>query len=264
MTANFELPVSVREMEACGISGEKLSAFVKAFRRLHSFGFSSEDIADAFYSDARFSTAIETGDLLKARSIIATWIGEGLIAIERAGISEERLWQLTEAGLAVGEISWATRNLAGFKEDLSTGSADDAERRAKLTYELFRRDRTTRRLVRTTRWDGDDAGGFSSGTQPRRWFALYWGVVERCGVGRREMPESFAKASVFGKLADPNYDPLEDLKKEKKAEQKELEARAQSVPQLKNEDVSRERTFWAILILVVVAVTILTAVLSRP
>jgi hypothetical protein len=260
MIPHFELPVSVEELRASGFGDDKVRRFAKGFQRLVSAGLPPEDLADVFYSDPRLSTALENGNEPNAKAITATRIAESLIAIERTGISEAKLWRLTEAGLAVGEIAWAIRNIAGFKQDMLTGNAEKVNERANSTYEFFRSSRTTRRAARTTRSRSGRAESLDSGAGPASWFGHYWKIVRQFRVDRDNMPESLANTSVFGALADPNLDLFEEMQKEARVQQQELEERMRNPPAAGAKN--NESSFWIVLFLVIVGVIILAALLS--
>lgn len=252
MIENFELPVSLEEMVACGIGEEGICAFTREFQTLHSIGFPLEDIADAFYSDLRFSTAVGNADHLKATKIIAASMAANLTVIENSRIKEDRLWRLTEEGLAVGEISWAIRNIDGFSQKLLALPAEELGTYAKLTYEFFRqKGRLTRRTARTKRRKG------------KSWFAHYSGIVRNCGVGPENMPASLASASVFGSLADPNYDMGEELRKDTLAQAEEIKQRMSSIDSDGAKGAEGQVPMWLVYIVLIIGVIAIVNLLSN-
>lgn len=252
MIENFELPISFEEMAACGIGEEKISAFTREFQSLHLIGFSLEDIADAFYSDIRFSAAVGNSDHFTATKIIAASMAANLRAIEKSRIKEDRLWRLTEEGLAVGEISWAIRNINGFSQKLLALPAEEVGSYAKLTYEFFRqRGRLTRRVARTKRRKGQS------------WFAYFSGIVRNCGMEPGNVPEPLASTSVFGNLADQNYDMGEELRKETLAQEGEVKQRMSAIDSNGAKRSESQVPMWIVYIVVIFSTIVIISLLSN-
>ncbi|MGC2619506.1 MAG: hypothetical protein WA414_10730, partial [Acidobacteriaceae bacterium] len=123
---------------------------------------------------------------------------------------------------------------------------------AKLTYEFFRqKGRLTRRTARTKRRKG------------KSWFAHYSGIVRNCVVGPKNMPASLASASVFGSLADPNYDMGEELRKDTLAQAEEIKQRMSSIDSDGAKGAEGQVPMWLVYIVLIIGVIAIVNLLSN-
>jgi len=263
MDQEFELPISIQELSACGIGGNQLPIFLNEFRQLNQAGFAIEDIADAMYSDPRFSTAIERGDHAMALSLIATSMRGNLSTIERSRIEEDRLWELTEAGLAVGEIAWAIRNISGFKEDMLTVSSLEVEVHAKLIYEFFRKNRRTRRVTRTTRWGIEGDENIESEDLEESWYEHYSEIADSCGADTNDISRPMPTKSLFGKLADPDYSIYDEMIENKKIEKEQMEARTHVVNATTRNGIGDNRIQLIVFVFVIIGIAIILSLIGN-
>ena len=210
MSESSELPVSVADLASCGCGGDRLPSVIKGMRYLCAIGVAPEDVADALYSNPGVLHALEDGDYLRAQDFVMSAMEVALTTVRRAGIKEDRLWLLTEAGLALGEISWAIRNIGGFHDNITRLSLDAVKKHAESTYEFFRTGRSTRRTTRTTRRGGITTQQPEPNGTPESWFEHYSKIVKNAEKLRAESPQPHPEPSVFGRLGDPN-DTYQDL-----------------------------------------------------
>ena len=78
------------------------------------------------------------------------------------------------------------------------------------------------------------------------------------------MPESLSTTSVFGKLADPNYTPWEDMIQNNKEQRAQIEQRMQAKSATREASPLNETTVWIVSIIVIIGtIAILSLVNSR-
>ena len=157
----------------------------RGMRFLCAIGYAPEDVADGIYSSPRILAALADGDFLGAQDLADLRMVDALRTVEGSGITEERLWILTEEGLALGEISWAIRNIHGFQHSVQSLSLDAVKTHARSTYEFFREDRSTRRTTRTSRW-GIGGKPIDRGAVPESWSEHYSNVLKNAKRLRSE------------------------------------------------------------------------------
>ena len=178
MSELSELPVSIDDLGSCGSFGQRQAMAIRGMRYLCTVGFAPEDVADGIYSHPGILHALEDPDFLEAHDLLAAHLAAALKTVEGSGITEDRLWLLTESGLALGEISWAIRNIGGFQNSVKSLDLDKVKIHAESTYEFFRTGRSTRRTARTTRW-GVAGRYVSPSAAPESWFVHYSKVLAR-------------------------------------------------------------------------------------
>jgi hypothetical protein len=173
-----ELPVSVAELRACGVSETQLPAVLRGMCVLGEAGLAAEDIADAIYSSPLVLDALSDRDYEGAKRLAFLRLAECVAELRNCGVPEDRLRVLSEAGLAVGEIAWAIRNINGLRDELVDTDFDGVRACANTTYEFFRRDRRTRRNSRSTHRAANGERSPDSRSPQESWFEQYSRVIQ--------------------------------------------------------------------------------------
>jgi hypothetical protein len=133
-----ELPVSVAELRKCGVSD--VAVVQRGMQALCEAGLAAEDIADAVLDSPCVLDALREGDYDKAKQLAFSRMTESLAYLQASGVPEDRLRVLSEAGLAIGEVAWALRNIIGLRDTLVDGDCEDA-RRETIALHKFHRSR---------------------------------------------------------------------------------------------------------------------------
>lgn len=172
------LPINKEELQGLGVYSIRLSVMRDGMQKLSNWGLASEDIADAIYSSPRVLDALCDGDFERAKQLISSNLLEYLAELRQSGVPEDRLWILTEAGLAIGEIAWAIRNIYGLRDGLLESDISGVKRYANTTYEFFRQHRRTRRNSRSARraLSGEEIS--ETNIVQESWFERYSDVIK--------------------------------------------------------------------------------------
>lgn len=150
-----EFPVSDVELDACGVSGQRLQRVQRGMQLLIEAGLAPEDIADRIHSSVRVLDALAVGDYKDAKRLCFEQVAESLTELRATGVPDEQLWVLGEEGIAVGEIAWAIRNIRGLRDELTYGDSNVAKQCAQTLHDFFQKGgRTTRRSPRAHRVAG--------------------------------------------------------------------------------------------------------------
>ena len=193
MSEEFELPVSIEDLKRCGLVGsDHPTMLVNGMRYLCRIGFAPEDVADAIYTNPHVGSSLQAGNYVTAADHVAIGMAFALKEIRNVDITEDRLWILTEAGLAVCDISWAFKNTNRFP--LEAPQLDTAY--ARSVYERIQKGRGTRLTSRTTRWGRTTESVTDRKGKAESWFEHYTDIIQK--VIELRMPDvPFPKPSVY-------------------------------------------------------------------